>query len=780
MTDKKKNKQAINKVCVIGSGVMGAGIAAQVANAGTEVLLLDIVPKDAKDRNVVAKGAVAALKKSNPAALMHPRNAKLIEVGNLEDDLKKLKECDWIVEVIVERLDIKQDLYKKIEKHAKKDAIVSSNTSTLPLSQLTDGMSDAFKKRFLITHFFNPPRYLRLLEVVTAKETDKKLVKLVKEFADVHLGKSIVDCNDTPGFIANRIGTFWLQKAVVTAFTQKVGVEEADAVLSRPAGVPRTGVFGLIDLVGLDLMPHILKSLGDTLDREDEFHKVRTTPELLTKMIEDGYTGRKGKGGFYKLNKQRKKEVIDLQTGEYSLAKRPKPKALKRFQDCGLRDMLKHDSKEAKYAWDVLSATLAYSADLVGEIAGSIEEIDRGMKLGYNWKLGPFELIDKIGSGWFAEKLMAEGRKVPKILKVADGRKFYREHEGKLQFLDVRGEYKDVPRPKGVLLLSDIKRNSKPVLSNISASVWDIGDGVACLEFHSKMNSLNLFSLSMIEKTTKELPKLGFKALVVHNEGTNFSVGAFLPMLLVAAFLRFGPAIRYILRKGQFALNDMKKAPFPVVGAPSGMALGGGCEVLLHCNAVVPHAETYVGLVEAGVGIIPGWGGCKEILGRAGASDKIKKGPMPRVMHTFETIGMAKVAKSADEAKSMHFFKADDEVVMNKDRVLFEAKKKAIAMAKNFEAPEPYEFNLPGAGGATALTMGVQDFVKRGLVTKHDQVVVKELINTITGGKADVTDTLTEEDILKLERDSIVKLCKTKGTRDRIVHMLKKGKPLRN
>ncbi|MDD9911464.1 MAG: 3-hydroxyacyl-CoA dehydrogenase NAD-binding domain-containing protein [Alphaproteobacteria bacterium] len=769
----------IQKVAVIGAGVMGAGIAAQVANAGVDVLLLDIVPEKAKDRDVVAKTAVQKLKKTNPAPLMHPSNAKRIAVGNIEDNLKDIADCDWVVEVVIERLDIKQNLYKKLSKYLKADAVVSSNTSTIPLAELTKGMPQKFKERFCITHFFNPPRYLRLLEVVTGPDTKPELVERVSDFADYQLGKSVVVCADRPGFIANRIGTYWMHKAVTEAIQQNISVEAADAVMSRPIGVPKTGIFGLLDLVGLDLMPHVLSSLMNALDEDDAFNNIGQPPAFLEKMIADGYTGRKGKGGFYRLNDQRKKEVVDLETQTYGLAKRPKIAAAKAAKKGGLRALVTHDSPEGRYAWSVLSGTLSYAASLVGEIADDIETIDRAMRLGFNWKFGPFELIDKLGTAWFAEKIAADGCDVPEILKAANGQPFYRVKDGKLQQLDVKGKYKLVKRPKGVLLLQDIKRASKPIYRNNSASVWDIGNKVACLEFHSKMNSLNLFTLRAVRWVARELPKQGYKGLVIHNEGTNFSVGANIVMLLITAKLRLFPFIRWILKDGQGAFKELKYAPIPVVGAPSGMALGGGCEVLLHCDALTPHAETYTGLVEAGVGIIPGWGGCKEMLQR-GATFLKAKGPMPAVAHAFQTIATAQVSKSAQEAKSLLFVRPDDDIVMNRDRILAAAKAKALSLAKGYNPPEPQDVVLPGASGETALRLAVNDFKLKGVATPHDVVIAKQLAHVLAGGKTDVTEVCTEEELLKLERKAFIRLCKTQGTRDRVLHMLRKGKPLRN
>lgn len=770
----------ITKVAVLGSGVMGSGIAAQVANAGIDVLLMDIVPGDAENRNQLAEGAIARLAKTKPAPLMRPGNAKRIQAGNLEDDLSRLAECDWIIEVVLEDLDIKQALYKKIQQHRKPGSIVSSNTSTLPLQQLLDKMPKEFCADFLITHFFNPPRYMRLLEIVTGPATDAAQVERIRTFCDQGLGKNLVDCHDTPGFIANRIGTFWIHCAVSKAIARGINVEEADAVLSRPAGIPKTGVFGLIDLVGVDLMPHLFKSFEATLATDDPFRALGAMPALIQQMIDNGYTGRKGKGGFYRLNAEKEKEAVDLADGSYHLAKRPKVAAAKAAAKGGLRKTLEHASDQGRYAWDVWASTLVYAASLVPEIADDIEAVDRAMRLGYNWKHGPFELIDKLGVKWFVESLESDGREVPHMLRLADGRSFYRTKNGVLQYLGCDGDYKNVQRPEGVLLLEDIKRGSKPLLRNSQASLWDLGDGVACFEFHSKMNSLNPLIMILLKKSLRYLAKHNYQGLVLYNEGEHFSVGANLLMLLVASYLRLGVLIRWILRQGQFTFRDMKYAPFPVVGAPSGMALGGGCEVLLHCNALVAHAETYMGLVEAGVGIVPGWGGCKELLVRGQDSSKLKNGPMPAVMHAFETIAMARVSASADEARELLFLRETDEVVMSRDRLLATAKQKVLALAPGYAAPEPALLKLPGPTGAAALRMAVDGFRKKGDATTHDTVIAGELARVLSGAETDLNTERDEDYVLALERDGLVKLSGQRKSRQRISHMLFKGRPLRN
>ncbi len=773
----------MKKVAVIGAGVMGAGIAAHMANAGVDVVLLDIVPGGAENRNAIAEGAIQKMLKSSPAPFMHKRNAKRIAPGNTEDHLEMLSDCDWIIEAVIEKPEIKRALYEKIEAVRKDGSIVSSNTSTIPLSVLTEGMGARFAGDFLITHFFNPPRYMRLLELVAGGKTRAQAIAAVRDFADAALGKGVVACKDTPGFIGNRIGTFWLQCAFVEAMDQGLTIEEADAVMGRPIGVPKTGVFALLDLVGLDLMPLILSSMAKALPQEDAFQWIYREPEMIHAMVADGYTGRKGKGGFYRLDKssgKKVKQARDLRTGGYADAARPKLDSVRAAKKGGPRALVEHPDKGGRYAWSVLSRTLSYAAEIAPEIADDIAAVDEAMKLGYNWKFGPFELLDKLDPAWFAEKLQAGGLPVPELLKTVGDVTFYRVHNGKLQYMDFGGGYKDVVRADGVLLLSDVKRASAPLANNRSASLWDIGDGVACLEFHSKMNSLNPFILGMVDLTVGLLPDRGFKALVIHNEAANFSVGANIMLLQIAAKIRCWPFIRWMLKRGQYAFKAMKHAPFPVVGAPSGLALGGGCEVLLHCDAIQAHGETYTGLVEAGVGIVPGWGGCKEMLARWSQAEDAPRGPMPPVMKTFETIAMAKVSISADDARDLKFLRPGDGVTMNRDRVLFDAKKKALELAGGYVPPGPVELNLPGATARAGLEMAVRGFVKKGAATPHDAAVGRELARVLSGGGADFTDPVSEDRVLELERDAIVNLVKTPQTRDRISHMLKTGKPLRN
>lgn len=786
----------IKKVAVIGSGVMGSGIAAQVANAGLPVVLLDI-KVEGKD---LAKDAVAKMLKADPAPFMHKDNAALIATGNLDDDLKLLGDCDWIIEVVLEDLKVKHATYEKLNKHRKKGSIVSSNTSTIPLHNLVEGQGKDFEKDFLITHFFNPPRYMRLLELVVGKNTRKDAIEAVEKFCDVNLGKGVVRCNDTPGFIANRLGVFWLTAGINEAINQKVSIEVADAVMSKPVGIPKTGVFALIDLVGVDLMPKLADSLLSTLPKDDEYRRIYKDYPFVHGMIRAGYTGRKGKGGFYRLDpnsKSRDKQALTLSPdmfdeGMYRKADKPKLPSMDAGKK-GLRAVVESEDEGGKYAWAVLSKTLAYAASLVPEIADDIAAVDEAMRLGYNWKKGPFEMMDDLGPSWFAEKLKAGKIDVPDLLAKVGAGTFYKIENGRRHYFGTDGKYHPIVRPEGVMLLSDLKLSSKPVMKNASASVWDIGDGVLCFEKTSKMNT---FDEQIFELLTKTIAKIGdgkgeYKALVIYNEGSAFSAGANLGLALFMINIAMWPQVEEFIAGGQRVYRALKFAPFPVVSAPSGLALGGGCEILLHSDHVQAHAETYTGLVEVGVGLIPAWGGCKEMILRFRARQKAKHNqawfspandPMTATRQAFEVIGVATVAKSAAEAKSIGYFRDSDGVTMNRDRLLYDAKQKALTLAKNYKAPEPEkDIRLPGPSGKYALDMAVADLRKNGKATPYDVVVSSHLAAVLSGGaKADWTKPVNEDDILALERAEFVKLLHEEGTMDRIEHMLSTGKPLRN
>ena len=769
----------IQRCAVLGAGLMGSGIAAHLANAGLPVLLLDL-PAKAGPRSAVAMGAIERMIKADPQPLMLPENAKLITPGNFDDDLPKLAQCDWIIEVVVEDLAVKRALYDRIDAVRKPGSIVSSNTSTIPLRALSGKQSAAFKQDFCITHFFNPPRYMRLLELVTGPDTRPEVAAELTTLCDVRLGKGVVRCKDTPGFIANRIGTHWITVAINEAIARGLPIEHADAV-HRPMGMPKTGVFGLVDLVGLDLMPLVAKSMLMSLPPDDDFRRVFRVQPLLTRMIAEGNVGRKGKGGFYRMNKAGKERVlesIDLATGEYRPSTKPKLEAV----EAGRRDpgaLARHASPAGEYARAVLVQVLAYAASLVPAIADGIASVDEAMRLGYAWAQGPFELMDRLGTDWLAGAVEASGLPVPALLTLARGRTFYRVQDGALQCLTPSGDYANVVRPAGVLLLQDVKRAGKPVLRNGSASVWDIGDGVLCFEFTSKMNSIDPEIMALLGKALGVAAK-GYRGMVVYNEGENFSVGANLGIAMFAANVAAWPVIEQQVAGGQAAYKALKYAPVPVVGAPSGMALGGGCEILMHCSAVQAHAETYMGLVEVGVGLLPGWGGCKELLGRWQAEPKLPRGPLPAVAKVFEVISTAQVSKSAAQARGLGFLRAKDAITMNRDRLLYDAKQRVLALAEGYLPPKAFEYRLAGPGGRVALELAVEGFAATGKATPHDVVVSNAVARVLTGGEADPLDVLTEDDMTTLERSAFMTLVRTPATLARTEHMLATGKPLRN
>lgn len=765
----------IRQVAVIGSGVMGSQIAAHIANSGVPVLLLDIVPSGAADRNMLAQKGLE--KQIAGGTFMSADAAKLVRVGNTEDDLAKLAEVDWIVEVVLENPQVKSDLYKKIDAVRRPGTIVSSNTSTIPLAKLIEGQSEGLAKDFMITHFFNPVRQMRLLELITGPKTDPALREAMIRFCDEKLGKGVVPCNDTPGFIANRLGMFWLQSAVNAAMDLCLTVEEADEVCGKPMGIPKTGVFGLIDLIGLDLMPLIGKSLLSTLAEKDPYRGLYQEPELFQKMIADGYTGRKGKGGYYRFAKTdagKVKESINLETGVYAPSL---PIKIPTLEAAGkdLRALCDATDKIGQFAWRVLAETLSYAFLLVPATVPDVTLVDDGMKMGYNWSMGPFELIDKLGADWFAAKLRSEGRPVPALLEKASGRSFYRIDGGKKEFLQLDGSYAPIKRAEGILLLSDIKLAGKPVEKNGSAALWDIGDKVLCLEFTSKAGAIDADILAMIRKAIEMIGdgKGAWKGLVVGHDGGNFSAGA-----NIAGFrdnIKAGTfdAIAETIADGQRTYSALRFAPFPAVAAPCGYALGGGCEITLHCAAVQAFCELTIGLVEVGVGLIPGWGGCTQMLGRSFATS----GDVPPVSRVFSKIMTATTSKSAANAKELGFLRPTDGITMNRERLLFDAKRKVLALAEaGYSAPKPWEVTLPGPSGKSALEVELETTKP----SPHDATIGKMLAAVLCGEDGGLAGAVSEQQLMDAERALFVKLCRTPESLARIEHMLLKGKPLKN
>ena len=775
----------IDKVAVIGSGVMGAGIAAHCANAGCEVLLLDIVREESQDRSAVARNAIKMMHKANPEMLMHKRNAKRITPGNIEDDLHLLKDYDWVVEVIIENLEIKRNLYSKLSDCIGPNTILSSNTSTIPRSELVSELPEDISSRFLITHFFNPPRYLPLLEVVTSPEVNDDVVSRFCDFADRRLGKRVTMCNDRPGFIGNRLGVYFVQRAIKATLEHGLSVEQADAMLGRPIGLPKTGVFALMDLIGIDLIPKVGQSLQSRLNQEDPFHKITGPGEdIIMSMIEEGYTGRKGKGGFYRLNRddgKKVKEARDLSSGEYRKANRraafPSAKMGKR----GLSALMDCDDDGARFVTDVLLDTLAYAAFIVPDVSDDIYSIDGAMKVGYNWKKGPFEMMDSIGVPSMVKRLQETGREVPEFLSQAEEKgSFYSIEDGEIMRLSSSGEMVVVERPEETLNVADLKRRGKPLKRNGSASIWDMGDGVLLVEYHTKMNAMDPMNIEMLVNAVDIAESDGFKGIVIGNDASNFCAGANLGLALFAANLGAWKDLEDFITLGQETYQTLKYCEVPVVAASAGLCLGGGAEVLMHCDAVQAHAESYIGLVEVGVGVVPAWGGCKELLGRLVEYGLVTNGPMGAAMKAFETIGTAQVAKSAEQASSLGFLAPSDQITMNRDRLLADAKRKVLELHEDYTPPEPRTYALPGPTGMAALSLALNDLSLSGQATPHDVVVATKLAKILTGGNSDITETLEEDDILSMEKDTFANLLKNLDTLDRVQHMLETGKPLRN
>jgi 3-hydroxyacyl-CoA dehydrogenase len=777
----------IRRAAVIGAGTMGSGIAAHLANAGIPVLLLDIVPTGAADRNALAAGALERMRTQLPAPFMSADASALVTPGNIEDHLSALHDVDWIIEAVFEDPAVKAPLYSKIDAARMPGSIVTSNTSTIPLNALIAGQSAAFANDFAITHFFNPPRYMRLLELVTGPQTRPEVADALREVCDQRLGKGVVVCKDTPGFIANRIGTFFMYCAMHEALKHGLSVEETDLVCGKPMGLPKTGIFGLTDLVGLDLMPHIMKSFHATLPKDDAFLALPMTFAPMQSLIAAGNTGRKSKGGgFTRLVPDekggRRKEVVDLQTGAYRAERTPILASVTAAKGKkALQTLVSFDDKGGRFAAALLGQALSYAASLVPTIAGRISAVDEALRLGYGWKFGPFELIDQLGATAFAAMLTKQGIAVPAL--IAMNKPFYRIEGGMQQELLPSGEYAAVQRAPGVLSLDDIKRRGAPVMKNGSASVWDIGDGVLCLEFTSKMNTLDPDIMSMIRQIIAAMGdgKGAYSALVVYNDGENFSAGANLGLAMFSLNIAMWDAVEASVADGQNTYAALQHAPFPVVSAPAGLALGGGTEILLHSDAVVASAESYIGLVEVGVGIIPGWGGCKEMLLRHVApvqTDPAKA--MAATGQVFQTIATTRTSTSAADAKAIGYLRDSDGVTMNRDRLLADAKARALSLVSGYAPPAARSVVLSGARGKAMLMASVAAMAAAGKVTPHDQVVADHLATVLTGADTDGKTPLDETALLTLERAHFMHLAHTPGSLARIEHMLVTGKPLRN
>ena len=802
--------QRINKVAVLGAGTMGARIAAHFANAGIPCVLLDIVPPDAAQstdrsaRNKIVAAGLEAAVKSKPAAFFQKGLERLVTVGNFEDDMKLLADADWIIEAVAENLEIKRALLKKVEAVRKPGSIVTTNTSGLPVHSIAEGFSEDFRRHWFGTHFFNPPRYMRLLEIIPTPETDPAAIEAVSHFGDVRMGKGIVVAKDTPNFIANRIGTYAGLNVFRVMQEMDLTIEDVDALTSS-GGWTKNPTFRTLDLVGLDVLASVVKNFSKNVQDERSDLKL---PDFFATMIDRKLLGDKTKAGFYKKVKGpqgEERQAIDWKTLEYHPAQKPKFPALemaKNIEDMGerLRTILNGDprDKAVKFIWTTVSEMWTYSANRIPEIADTVVEIDQAMRMGFNWEVGPFEVWDMAGVEATVAKMKAEGKPVSanvEKLLAAGGKSWYKDDpnapSGRAYF-DLRtGQYKPVPVEEGVWSVQVAKKSHGVVKKNPGASLIDLGEGVGCIEFHSKMNALGGDIVQMVTQTLKT-GGIGdqFEAFVITGDSQNFSVGANLMMLMLAVQEEEWDEIDLAIKQFQNMTQAIKFCTRPVVTASFGMTLGGGCEINLHSAARQPHAELYEGLVEVGVGLLPGGGGCKEMLLRAvdnarairpdGRAESVEL--MEGMKRIFEIIAMAKVSTSAYEARDLGFLSPGDLITMNRERVLSDAKERALELARaGYKAPVPRtDIPAPGENVLATLKLGIHLMRQAEYISDHDVKVATKVAEVICGGNVTPGTPVSEQYILDLEREGFKSLCGEKKTQERIQFTLKTGKPLRN
>lgn len=786
----------IRKVAVLGAGVMGSGIAAHVAGAGYPVLLLDIVPPfaapagvDASSRawrDKFASDAKQNLQKARPGAYHDKQNdPELLEVGNLEDDLERLNECDWVIEAVKEDLGIKQALFARIDAIRHEDLVLTSNTSGLPIEKLTDGRSEGFNKHFFVTHFFNPPRYMRLLEIVLGPESDPAAVKRTVTFGEDVLGKGIVYGKDTPNFVANRIGTFGMLDAMHEMIKVGLTPEEADALLGKPVGHPKSALFRTGDIVGLDTFVHVADNCYDLLPNDPQRDTFKV-PAYVRTMVANKQLGDKTKGGFYKKTKEGLL-TLDPTTGEYRALEKPRLDIIGELRGADdlagqLKILANAEDKYGKFAWDVTQRSIAYTAGLLGEIADDVVQIDRAMRWGFNWEIGPFQKWDAVGFKVVAEKMKAAGLTLPAWVDemlAAGVESFYRNAES--EFYDpLAKSWKKVPFSDRVLRLP--KRNDKrAVQSNDSATLFDIGDGVFCVEFHSKMNSVDSDNIQLIVDGLARAEKEG-QGLVIGNEASDaFSAGANIGLMLGAARSEEFGEIEAMSKGMQDALMLIKHANVPVVAAPFGLTLGGGAEVALGAQAIRAHCELYMGLVEVGVGLIPGGGGTKEVLWRLTSGVRAEDDLFPAIQRAFEIVGMAKVSMSASEAKNMGLLAPSDRITFNREQLIHDAKATVIAMnIAGFKPTRPRLLRVGGRPAYANLMAGLWSMEQAHQISAHDRKIAMKLSYVLTGGDVPANTKVTEQYLLDLEREAFMSLIAEPMSQDRMEHMLVKGKPLRN
>ena len=738
----------IKKVVVIGSGTMGSGIAAHLCNANVPVTLLDLtteISEKARDR----------IHKSRPPLLIDKSKINNINVGNIDDDFDVVKDADWIVEAVVERIDVKHNIYEKIFKSRKPGAIVSSNTSSIPIKILSEKLNDDQKKDFCITHFFNPVRYMGLLEIVKNDNNDLKKIKSLKKFCEQELGKGAIICKDTPGFLGNRVGVFAMQVAMTEAFKMKLSIEEADAVFGRPMGIPKTGVFGLYDLIGIDLMSDVLKSFIKELSKNDPFQVIAKEIPLITKLIKTGYTGRKGKGGFYRMNKQKNQkilEAINLETGEYL----PSKKIDLGIETVNLNLLIDRKDKYGEYAWSVISQIIKYASSLVPGITDKFNDIDEAMRLGFNWAMGPFEMLKSIGVKNFFNRIDSfENNQFLENLSKTKDENFYGE----------RQLYTDIET------LGKIKPKAIKVDKNKSAEIYRFKD-FNIVEFTTKACALDYDSMDALKNATD-------KPLIIINESMQFSAGVNLTYTMNFADKGDFKSIEKFIKYFQETCKHLKYSDHPVISAPSGLVLGGGEEVAIQSNFVVSHTNIVMGLVETGVGLVPAGGGCKEVLWRWFQTAEAKADPDFAPLKVFNIIGYGTTATSTVEAELLKFLRKEDKKVMNRNS-LFEISKKIIEQNSDFTPPKECTFRLSGKYLKEKMIKVLEKLYNEKVILDHGMIVGKELANVLSGGDTTIEKTLSEDELYRLELESFMRLIETKETQERIKHTLNTGKLLVN
>ena len=738
----------IKKVVIIGSGTMGSGIAAHLCNANIPVTLLDL-------KTEISEKAREKIHKSRPPLLIDKSKINNINIGNINDDFDVVKDADWIVEAVVERIDIKHNIYEKIFKSRKTGAIVSSNTSSIPIKILSEKLTEEEKKDFCITHFFNPVRYMGLLEIVKNENNDLDKINSLKKFCEQELGKGAIVCNDTPGFLGNRVGVFAMQVAMTEAFKMKLSIEEADAVFGRPMGIPKTGVFGLYDLIGIDLMADVLKSFIKELSKNDPFQLVAKEIPLITKLIQIGYTGRKGKGGFYRMNKQNNQkilEAINLETGEYSTSK----KIDLGIDTVNLNLLINRKDKYGEYAWSVISQIIKYASSLVPSITDKFNDIDEAMRLGFNWAMGPFEMLKSIGVKNFFDRIDSfENNKFLENLSKSKDENFYGE----------RQQYTNIET------LGKIKPKAIKVDKNKSAEIYRFKD-FNIVEFTTKACALDYDSMDALKNATD-------KPLIIINESMQFSAGVNLTYTMNFADKGDFKSIEKFIKYFQETCKHLKYSDHPVISAPSGLVLGGGEEVAIQSNFVVSHTNIVMGLVETGVGLVPAGGGCKEVLWRWSQTDEAKKDPDFAPLKVFNIIGYGTTATSTVEAEPLKFLRPEDKKVMNRNS-LFEVSKKLILENKDFTPPKECSFNLSGKPLKEKMIKVLDKLYNEKIILDHGMKVGSELANVLSGGDTTIKQTLSEDELYKLELESFMRLIETKKTQERIKHTLNTGKLLVN